>query len=122
MRDEHDLEDLLRAVLPLHFDEVRPARRTPSYALCTRTDFRLGSEPGQVPIALACKMVPGPGWEESLQEQWQEDRGYYLRVRDCRCLVGMVYDPEGRLRDAARLEGTCTRTEDDLPGRLVIAT
>src|SRR5262249_19589729 len=39
--DEKDLEDLLRALLPLYFDDVRPQSRTPRYAACTRTDFLL---------------------------------------------------------------------------------
>ena len=41
VEDERDLEDLLRALLPLHFDDVRPEGRTPRYAAGVRTDFRL---------------------------------------------------------------------------------
>src|SRR5262249_6137297 len=41
VEDEHDLEDLVRALLPLHFDDVRPLSRTPRYAPDTRTDFLL---------------------------------------------------------------------------------
>ena len=38
------LDDLMRAVLPLHFDDVRPQGRTPHYAAGTRTDFLLAPE------------------------------------------------------------------------------
>src|SRR5262249_13869707 len=44
VEDEHDLEDLLRALLPLQFDDVRPMSRTPRYAADTRTDFLLPAQ------------------------------------------------------------------------------
>src|SRR5262245_20873415 len=31
VESDHDLEDLVRSVLPLHFDDVRPLTRTPTY-------------------------------------------------------------------------------------------
>src|SRR5439155_25452025 len=55
--DGYDLADLLRALLPLHFDDVRPPSRTPSYAAATRTDFLLVSPPGGRAIALTAKWV-----------------------------------------------------------------
>ena len=41
IQDEHDLEDLVRAVLALRFDDIRIESRTPRYALDTRVDFLL---------------------------------------------------------------------------------
>src|SRR5205814_8178601 len=55
--DIHDLEDLLRALLPLQFDDVRPLCRTPSYAAATRTDFLLVSPVGGRSIALTPKWL-----------------------------------------------------------------
>src|SRR5207237_10494242 len=43
VEDERDLEDLLRALLPLQFDGVRPEGRTPGYSPCTRTDLLLAA-------------------------------------------------------------------------------
>ncbi len=57
VEDETDLEDLLRAILPLHFDAVRPERRTPHYAAGGRTDFLLAAER----IAVAVKLRPAAG-------------------------------------------------------------
>src|SRR5262245_64958751 len=39
VRVERDLDDLVRTLLPIHFDDVRPESRTPRYAAGTRTAF-----------------------------------------------------------------------------------
>jgi hypothetical protein len=93
--DEIDLEDLLRALLPLHFDEVRPEVRTPRYASATRTDFLLPAEG----IALAIKFPRPDARTPSLTEEIREDALYYQREKKCRTLVIFVYDPEGALRE-----------------------
>src|SRR5262249_32937747 len=93
VQDEHDLEDLLRAFLPLHFDAIRPHSRTPSYDDRTRTDFRLGQEGGTLPIALTCKLMARGGAESRLHGQWTEDVAHYERESACQTLVGWVYDP-----------------------------
>jgi hypothetical protein len=90
VRDERDLEDLVRALLPLHFDDVRPECRTPSYAAGTRTDFLLAPEN----IALTIKWA-----QPRILEQVPEDAAYYRRERTCRTLVVFVYDPESLLRE-----------------------
>ena len=120
--DEYDLEDLLRAVLPLHFEVVRPERRTPAYASGVRTDFLLGSDPPGSTTAVLVKYVKPPCHERQLGEQLQEDLAYYQRQRLCRLLVTLVYDPEGRLPDARQLEATWSRAHDHLEVRCVIAT
>lgn len=89
--DERDLEDLVRALLPLHFDDIRPECRTPSYATRTRTDFLLAPEG----IALTIKLAQ-PG----LVEQVAEDKAYYRAQRKGRTLIVFVYDPEASLRDS----------------------
>ncbi len=90
VEDERDLEDLMRALLPLHFDDVRPERRTPRYAAGTRTDFLLAPEG----IALTLKLaVP------NITEQLPEDAAYYRRERKYRILVVFVHDPEALLRE-----------------------
>jgi hypothetical protein len=121
VQDEHDLEDLLRAVLPLQFAEVRSENRTPSYALCTRVDFRLGQEGGELSLALTAKTVSRTSGEKNLADEWREDVAYYQRLRGCHTLIGLVYDPEGTLREPRRLETTWAALGDDLQLRCVIA-
>ncbi len=89
-----DVEDLVRALLPLQFDDVRPECRTPSYATGTRTDFVLAPERIAVTVKYAELGQVGP----ELARQLEDDVGYYRKHRSCRILVCFVYDPEGLLR------------------------
>lgn len=88
--DESDLEDILRSLLTLYFDDIRPECRTPSYAAGTRTDFLLSPEG----IALTIKLA-----QPHVLEQVPEDACYYRRERKCRTLVVFIYDPEASLRE-----------------------
>jgi hypothetical protein len=110
--DEYDLEDLLRALLPLYFDAIRPECRTPSYAAGTRTDFVLAAES----IALTIKWAR-PG----ILEQAAEDARYYRRERKARTLVVFVFDPEDSLR-AATPGSTFGEDGDHLEIRFVLGS
>jgi hypothetical protein len=99
VQDERDLEDLLRSLLPLHFDDIRPQCRTPRYAAATRTDFLLATER----IVLAPKLASPNLREVQLARQLQEDIDYYSNHASVHALVVFVFDPERVLRDPAIL-------------------
>jgi len=115
--DERDLEDLLRALLPIFFDDIRPENRTPSYDPGTRTDFRLKSDG----IVLTTKRANSRDCEKQLGEQLQQDVSYYERDGSCRILVGFIFDPEGFLRDPGQLGAMWSKPQDRLELRCVIA-
>jgi hypothetical protein len=115
--DERDLEDLLRALLPIYFGDIRLETRTPSYANGTRTDFWLKPES----IALTIKRAPSRDCEKLLGEQFQEDVTHYERAGACKTLVGFIHDPEGFLREPAQLELMWSKQQDRLDLRCVIA-
>jgi hypothetical protein len=117
VEDECDLEDLLRALLPLHFDDVRLESRTPRYSAGTRTDLLLAPEK----IALTMKLVRSGVGEPQLVEQWREDVAYYLQRGGCRTLVSYIYDPELLLPDRQRLENLGTEVGQELEGRCIVA-
>jgi hypothetical protein len=114
--DDRDLEDLVRALLPLHFDDVRIETRTPLYSPGTRTDLILA--PAE--IALTMKYARSSLPEPKLLEQWQEDVAYYRRQSRWRMLVGFIYDPEGVLRDGKTLEKIWSDIGDGLPLHRVV--
>jgi REase_DpnII-MboI/Uncharacterized protein conserved in bacteria (DUF2321) len=116
--DERDLEDLLRALLPLHFDDIRPQCRTPRYAAATRTGFLLAPEQ----IAVAVKFVRPEVGERQLVEQIEEDAIHYRTEGNCRTLVGFLYDPEGLLSASPLLIASGARNEDHLEVRWVLGT
>ncbi len=100
VEDEHDLEDLLRSLLPLYFDDIRPERRTPGYATGTRTDFLLLPEE----IVLLVKRVASSADSDRLAAQLQQDVTYYQQRGRCSALVCFVYDPEQRIPRLKPLE------------------
>lgn len=116
--DEHDLEDLLRALLPLHFDDIRHESRTPAFAPATRTDFRL--MPSGIVLAVK-RATPEVGAGE-LREQLGEDLAYYQAQGGCRLFVAFVYDPEGLLVNPPELEREWAGLADGLQVRVVIAS
>jgi hypothetical protein len=114
VRDEFDLEDLLRALLPLYADEVRPESRTPSYAAATRTDLLLPA----LDLAVVVKQT-GSAVRTPLAEQWAEDLLYYER-RGYPVVMGVVADPTGSLPDAREWETAWSRVEGPVRLRVVI--
>jgi hypothetical protein len=116
--DERDLEDLVRALLPLRFDDVRLESRTPGYAKGTRTDFLLGLSG----IALTCKKATSAQGERQLGEQLQEDVAYYRKQPACRTLVCLVYDPEAVLFNPRQIETVWASCAEEMSVRPVIAS
>lgn len=105
VEDELDLEDLVRSLLPLYFDDIRPETRTPKYSTRTRTDFLLAPERIAVTVKLASS-VAGLSW---LVEQFEEDAAYYRTQGRCATVVGFVHDPQRLLREPQALETACAR-------------
>src|SRR5262245_16036026 len=92
-----DLEDLVRALLPILSDHVRLESRTPSYSAGTRTDFLLAPEQIALTVKCAGPELRGP----ELADQLEEDVAYYQRAGTCSTLVCFIYDPEGLLHHFA---------------------
>jgi hypothetical protein len=115
--DERDLEDLVRALLPLYGDDIRPETRTPRYDARTRTDFLLVPEQ----LALTLKLARTTTAESQLVAQFQEDAAYWQQQPACRTLIGLVYDREGTIRDPLGLEAACSSREEGWEVRCVVA-
>jgi hypothetical protein len=96
VQDDFDLEDLVRALLPIHFNDIRPECRSPGYSATNRVDFLLAAER----VAVTVKHAGPQASAADLARQVEEDVGYYRRGRGCQTLVCFVYDPEGVLRFA----------------------
>jgi len=116
VEDRHDLEDLLRALLALHFDHVRPENRTPLYAPGTVIDFLLVPEG----IVICAKLVARPLRERELVDQFQEDVRYYEGRAGCPRLMGFIYDPESLISEPQTLGSTIAKSSADLDVHYVI--
>ena len=98
---EYDVQDLLHALLLMHFSDVRPEEWTPSYAGGSkRMDFLLKESE----IAIEVKMTRKGLGDKQLGEQLIIDIANYKQHKDCKCLYCFVYDPEGIIRNPRGIE------------------
>jgi hypothetical protein len=90
--DEHDLQDLLHALLLVEFDDVRPEDSAPSSAGSSpRIDFVLSQEK----IAIETKMTRPTLGAKEVGDELLADIGRYRTHPDCRHLICFIYDPSG---------------------------
>lgn len=118
INDEYDVQDLLHAILRLHFDDIRAEEWTPSYAGgSSRVDFLLKAEE----IVIEVKKTRASMKAKNLGEQLIIDRARYEAHPDCKTLVCFVYDPEGRVGNPVGIERDLERHGGRLPIRVIIA-
>lgn len=116
--DEHDVQDLLHALLRLHFDDVRREEWTPSYAgKSSRVDFFL--KPQQI-VVEAKKTRPGLGAKE-LGDELIIDIHRYAQMPACKVLLCFVYDPAQLLRNPRGFETDLSGQRDSLFVEVIVA-
>ena len=115
--DEYDVQDLLHALLRLHFDDIRPEEWTPSYAgKSTRMDFLLKQEKVVVEVKKTRKGLDA----KRLGEELIIDMAHYRNHSDCQTLICFVYDPESRIANPAGLESDLSGNDPNLTVRVII--
>lgn len=118
IEDEYDVQDLLQAILRLHFDDIRAEETTPSYAGgASRVDFLLKAER----IIVEVKKTRATMREKELGEQLIIDRARYAVHPDCDTLVCFVYDPEGRIGNPVGIERDLENHPGPMKVRVIIA-
>ena len=115
--DEYDVQDLLNAILRLHFEDVRPEEWTPSYAGGNnRMDFLLKEEE----ISIEVKMTRDGLKDKEVGEQLIIDIAKYKAHPQCKTLYCFVFDPEGYIRNPRGLENDLTTDHDGLSVKVYI--
>ncbi len=103
--DEYDVQDLMHALLRLHFEDVRTEEVTPSVAgKSGRMDFLLKAER----LAVETKMTRRNLGQKEVGDELIVDMRRYRTHPDLRTLVCFVYDPGGFCRSPAALENDLT--------------
>jgi hypothetical protein len=116
--DEYDVQDLLHALVRMHFDDVRPEEWTPSYAgKSSRVDFYL--KPEKIVIE-AKKTRAGLGAKE-VGDQLIIDTRRYSEMSGCQTLICFVYDPEGLLKNPRGFERDLSGKRDGLSVEVIVA-
>lgn len=117
VEDEYDVQDLLHALLTLHFDDIRAEEWVPSYAGgCSRMDFLLKQEQIVVEVKKTGKNLAA----KEIGEQLIVDISKYKIHPDCQRLFCFVYDPEGRIANPSGIENDLNKADGDLPVRVLI--
>lgn len=111
VQDEYDVQDLLRAMLSIHFSDIRTEEWTPSYAgRSARMDFLLKREQLVVEVK---KTRRGLGARE-LGDQLIEDIERYKPHTDCLTLVCFIYDPDGFIANPRGIENDLRRQDGEI--------
>lgn len=106
VKDEHDAQDLLRSLLLVFFDDVRPESWTPNYAGgSSRVDFLLPD----FRVAIELKHSRDSMTSKSLADELIVDRDRYQGLGDVSHLICLVFDYDGYLDGPRGLERDLSR-------------
>lgn len=108
VEDEYDVQDVLRVLLSLYFDDIRAEEYTPSYAgSSARMDFLLKKEK----VVIEVKKTRASLKAKELGNQLIEDIARYKSHPDCESLICFVYDPDGYISNPKGIENDLSSNE-----------
>lgn len=117
IKDEYDVQDLLYALLALHFDDIRPEDVVPKHAgKSTRVDFLLKKEQ----IVIEVKKTRLGLESKEVGDQLILDIRRYQSHPDCKKLVCFVYDPEQLIDNPYELENDLTGKHNNLNVQVIV--
>jgi len=115
--DEYDVQDLLHALLRIHFKDIRPEEWTPSYAgNASRMDFLLHAEE----IVVEAKMTRKGLLGRDLVDELIVDLARYKEHPRCKMLVCFVYDPDGYVGNGAAIVSDLEKASGDIQVRVFV--
>lgn len=118
IEDEYDVQDLLHALLKLHFDDIRAEEYTPSYAgSASRVDFLLKDENIIIEVKKTRKNLKA----KEVGEQLIIDKAHYTSHPNCKSLICFVYDPDGKISNPVGLEKDLEKNNNGLNVKIIIA-
>lgn len=117
VNDEYDVQDLLHAILKLHFDDVRPEEHTPSFAgNSSRVDFYLPAER----ILVEAKMTRNGLGQKEVTDQLINDVARYSKFDGIDTLICLVFDPDRRCKNPDSVENDVQGTGSRLTVRAIV--
>lgn len=115
--DEYDLQDILEAILRVHFDDVRNEERTPSAAGgSAQIDFFIPA----VGLAIEAKMTRSSQSARQVGDELIADIARYRGHPGCRALVGVVLDSLGTITNPHGFEADLVSVAGSLPMRVLV--
>ncbi|MGH9761209.1 MAG: hypothetical protein ACREDR_12240, partial [Blastocatellia bacterium] len=111
LEDEHDAQDLFRALLKLFFEDVRKEDPAPNVGGgSSRIDFVLPDHA----IAVELKQGRESLSARELGEQLMVDIERYKKHPNVRRLVCLVFDEDGHIENPRGIERDLSRVQDDI--------
>lgn len=111
LKDEYDVQDLLRALLSLYFDDVRAEEWTPSYAGSSlRIDFLIP----EIEAVIEVKKTRPSMTDKTLSEELIVDIEKYQAHPTCKKIYCFVYDPDMILRNPAAIKNDLEKKHEGL--------
>jgi hypothetical protein len=108
--DEYDVQDLLHAVLKLHFDDVRPEVWTPQYAgSSNRMDFLINDNQ----TAIEVKYAKDSHKDKQIGDELLIDLAKYSEYPNCKSLYCFIYDPDYCISNPKGLENDLNNKSTD---------
>jgi len=115
--DEYDVQDLLRTILVVMFEDVRPEEWTLSYAGGPlRMDFLLKREQ----LVIETKVTRSGHDARSIRDELAVDLLRYQAHPDCKILVCLVYDREGLIDNPRGFEQDVTGAQGNITVRVAV--
>jgi hypothetical protein len=115
--DEYDVQDLLHAILKLHFVDVRPEEPSPSFGgKPSRVDFFLPTER----IVVEAKKTRQTLKQDKLVSELIDDTARYSKMESVDTLICLVYDPDGYCTVPQAIESDVGASASRLIVRVVV--
>lgn len=118
IEDESDVQDLMHALLRLHFDDIGTDEWTPDYSNgAPRTTLLLDHDR----LAVVVKKTRTGLSRKDLGNQVRIDTERYRARGRCMHLLCFIYDPEGRIGNPRELENDLTTISEHFTVDVVVA-
>lgn len=118
IKDEYDVQDLLHALLSVHFADIRDEDSCPSFAgVNSRIDFFLKKEG----IGIEVKMIRETLLDNKLLPQLTADLKQYQTNPEIKLLIIFIYDPNHLLRNPQAFINDIPEMEGDMEVKVVIS-
>lgn len=117
INDEYDVQDLLHALLRIHFNDVRVEEWTPSHAgSSSRMDFLIKD----LNVVIETKMTRDSLKDKKLGEELIIDIEKYFKHENCDILYCFIYDPSELINNPKALENDLSRDNGELQVKVII--
>ncbi|WP_255153080.1 hypothetical protein [Halorarius halobius] len=118
IQDEHDVQDILHALLAVQCEDLRKEEAAPSHGgSASRIDFLLKDEKIGVEVKLASENHD----EREIKSELAEDKEHYRAHPDCSQLVCFVYDPRHAIENPDGFESDLSGSDSELLTSVVVA-